>query len=60
MIRGRNIPSIDLKELCGIALKNGASRAKVINTELIVIDERTQLKFRYLPYPHYGKNRARR
>lgn len=46
----------DLKELCDIAIKNGASRAKVINAGLIVVDERVQLKCRYPPCLHYGKN----
>jgi predicted metal-binding protein len=47
---------IDLKELCDFALENGATRAKVIDTGLIVIDERVQLKCRYPPCFNYGKN----
>jgi len=38
------------------ALKNGASRAKIIDTKQIAIDERVQLKCRYPPCAHYGKN----
>jgi predicted metal-binding protein len=47
---------IDLNDLCDIALKNGASRAKVIPAKLIVVDERVQLKCRYPPCLYYGKN----
>ncbi len=46
----------DLKELCEHAIKNGATKARVITPELIVIDERVQLKCRIPPCVNYGKN----
>jgi len=46
----------DIKELCRLAIKNGANRAEIINAGLIVVDERVQLKCRYPPCPFYGKN----
>jgi predicted metal-binding protein len=46
----------DLEELCDYAVKNGATRAKVIDAALIAIDERVQLKCRYPPCLFYGKN----
>jgi len=46
----------DLKDLCDFAVESGATRAKVIEAGLIVIDERVQLKCRYPPCLFYGKN----
>ncbi|MEM2958852.1 MAG: DUF2284 domain-containing protein [Candidatus Freyarchaeota archaeon] len=46
----------DLEELSEIAVKEGASRAKAIDTSLIVVDERVQLKCRYPPCINYGRN----
>jgi predicted metal-binding protein len=46
----------DLKELCDVAIKSGATRAVAFNVESIVVDERVQLKCRYPPCPYYGKN----
>jgi predicted metal-binding protein len=47
---------IDLKDLCDLAIKKGATRAKAIDAGLIVVDERVQLKCRYPPCFYYGKN----
>lgn len=46
----------DLEELCDLALQEGASRARVIDTSSIVVDERVQLKCRYPPCVNYGRN----
>lgn len=46
----------NLKELCKIAIENGASRAKIIDSGMVVVDERVHLKCRYPPCVHYGKN----
>ena len=46
----------DLEELCNVAIKNGATRARTIDAKLIVIDDRVQLKCRYPPCPNYGNN----
>ncbi|MGQ9722775.1 MAG: DUF2284 domain-containing protein [Candidatus Jordarchaeum sp.] len=46
----------DLEELSELAVKEGASRAKGIDTSLIVVDERVQLKCRYPPCINYGRN----
>jgi predicted metal-binding protein len=47
---------IDLRELCDLAIKKGATRAKAIEAGLIVVDERVQLKCKYPPCFSYGKN----
>nr|MDO8081026.1 DUF2284 domain-containing protein [Candidatus Freyarchaeota archaeon] len=46
----------DLEEIRELALKEGASRAKVIDTSSIVVDERVQLKCRYPPCINYGRS----
>lgn len=46
----------DLEELRNLALKKGASRAEIINTNAIVIDDRVQLKCRYPPCINYGRS----
>ena len=46
----------DLEELSELAVKEGASRAKGIDTSLIVVDDRVQLKCRYPPCINYGRN----
>lgn len=46
----------DLEELLELALKEGASRAKVINTNLIAVDERVRFKCMYPPCVNYGRN----
>ena len=46
----------DLEDLRSTALREGASRAKVIDASLIVVDERVQLKCRYPPCVNYGRN----
>jgi predicted metal-binding protein len=46
----------DLEEIRDLAIDEGASRAKVIDTSLIVVDERVQLKCRYPPCINYGKS----
>jgi predicted metal-binding protein len=45
-----------LKELRKFAINSGAMRAKIIDTKLITVDERVQLKCRYPPCINYGKN----
>jgi len=45
----------DAKELCGIATKGGASNAKAIKANQVVVDERVLLKCRYPPCPWYGQ-----
>jgi len=45
-----------LKMLREFAINSGANRAKMIDTKLITIDERVQLKCRYPPCINYGKN----
>ncbi|MBS7247064.1 MAG: DUF2284 domain-containing protein [Candidatus Jordarchaeales archaeon] len=47
----------DLEELSRLAVTLGASRAKPIPVDAIVVDERVQLKCRYPPCPFYGRNR---
>jgi predicted metal-binding protein len=46
----------DLEEIRDLALDEGASRAKVIDTSSIVVDERVQLKCRYPPCINYGRS----
>jgi len=45
----------DTKELCEIAIKSGASDAKPIKADQVVIDERVLLKCRYPPCMWYGQ-----
>lgn len=45
-----------LKELCDLAVKLGATRVEVVDTDLIVVDERVQLKCSYPPCICYGQN----
>lgn len=45
-----------LGTLQDFAIKIGADRAKIIDSKLIAIDERVQLKCRYPPCIYYGKN----
>ncbi len=42
--------------LCDFAVKRGASRAKLILINEIVVDERVQLKCRFPPCANYGRN----
>jgi predicted metal-binding protein len=49
-------PNKNLMDLSEFALKSGASRAKIIDTRQIAIDERVQLKCRYPPCVNYGRN----
>jgi len=53
------VPKADarLEALRLFAMGHGASRAKIIDTRKITIDERVQLKCRYPPCVNYGKNR---
>jgi len=46
----------DLIQLQKLAVRVGAKRAITIHTKRIVIDERVQLKCRYPPCRHYGRN----
>lgn len=46
-----------LSALQKFAIKKGASHAKIIDTNMIAIDDRIQLKCRYPPCINYGKNR---
>lgn len=46
----------DLKELCELAIKNGATNAKAIKAKQIVIDERVRLKCRIPQCKYYGQN----
>ncbi|MCP8304100.1 MAG: DUF2284 domain-containing protein [archaeon] len=45
----------DAKELSEIAIKSGASKAKPIKAEQIIVDERVLLKCRYPPCMWYGQ-----
>jgi predicted metal-binding protein len=45
----------DAKELCELAIKNGANHAKVIRSEQVVVDERVLLKCMYPPCKWYGQ-----
>src|SRR5512137_2969668 len=56
MIMGQTREDEKLKELRKFAINSGAMRAKVIDTKLITVDERVQLKCRYPPCINYGKN----
>ncbi|MEM1659435.1 MAG: DUF2284 domain-containing protein [Candidatus Jordarchaeales archaeon] len=47
----------DLEELSSLAVRLGATRAKPITVDLIVVDERVQLKCRFPPCPFYGRNK---
>ncbi|MEM3490084.1 MAG: DUF2284 domain-containing protein [Nitrososphaerota archaeon] len=44
------------RELCDLALKSGADRAKIIAANEVVVDERVQLKCRFPPCVNYGRN----
>ena len=46
----------DAVQLQRLAFKVGASRAITLDTKQIVTDERVQLKCRYPPCRHYGRN----
>jgi len=46
----------DAVQLQRLAFKVGASRAITMDTKQIVTDERVQLKCRYPPCQHYGRN----
>ena len=43
----------DLDELSKLAFSLGASRVKVVTTDVITVDARVQLKCRYPPCPFY-------
>ncbi|MGQ9469241.1 MAG: DUF2284 domain-containing protein [Nitrososphaerales archaeon] len=45
----------DAKELCEIAVKSGASNAKPIKADRVIVDERVLLKCRYPPCIWYGQ-----
>jgi len=45
----------DAKELCEIAIKNGASSARPIKAKQVIVDERVLLKCRYPPCNWYGQ-----
>lgn len=45
----------DAEELCEMAIKGGASNAKTIKANQVVVDERVLLKCRYPPCPWYGQ-----
>ncbi|MEM3383266.1 MAG: DUF2284 domain-containing protein [Nitrososphaerales archaeon] len=45
----------DAKELCELAIKNGASDAKIIKTKQVIVDERVLLKCKYPPCHWYGQ-----
>jgi len=45
----------DAKEFCRIALQSGASNAKPIKADKVVVDERVLLKCRYPPCMWYGQ-----
>ena len=47
----------DLKELCEVAIKNGATSAKAIHVKQVVVDERVLLKCRIPQCMYYGQNR---
>lgn len=47
----------DLKELCEVAIKNGATSAKAIDVKQVVVDERVLLKCRIPQCMYYGQNR---
>ena len=47
----------DLEELSRLAVTLGASRARPVPADFIVVDERVQLKCRFPPCPFYGRNR---
>ncbi|MHA1606164.1 MAG: DUF2284 domain-containing protein [Candidatus Freyarchaeota archaeon] len=47
----------DLDELSKLAFSLGASRVKVVTTDVITVDARVQLKCRYPPCPFYGRNK---
>ncbi|WXG41985.1 MAG: DUF2284 domain-containing protein [Candidatus Freyarchaeum deiterrae] len=46
----------DMEEIRELAVKEGASRAKIIDIGSIVVDERVQLKCRYPPCINYGRS----
>jgi len=46
----------DAEELASFAMKNGAKKAKVMEANKVVLDERVQMKCRYPPCANYGKN----
>ena len=46
----------NLSELCEIAIKNGATDAKILSTEEIIVDRRVRLKCLYPRCGYYGQN----
>ncbi|MFX1521456.1 MAG: DUF2284 domain-containing protein [Promethearchaeota archaeon] len=45
-----------LKKLCGYAIENGASRAKCLDADAVVVDERVRLKCQVPLCPSFGIN----
>jgi predicted metal-binding protein len=45
----------DAKELCELAIKNGASNVRLIKARQVIVDERVLLKCRYPPCMWYGQ-----
>jgi len=46
----------DAKELCEIAINNGASNAKPLKADKVVVDDRVLLKCKYPPCMWYGQS----